>query len=67
MIISLGLVTRTILKENWKELGMKFELLSRNLLYEFMLEQLDFLSLNGSITEEVLFELTRDLLLKPDR
>ena len=41
MIISLGLVTRTILKENWKELGMKFELLSRNLLYEFMLEQLD--------------------------
>ena len=67
MIISLGLVTRTILKENWKELGMKFELLSRNLLYEFMLEQLDCLSLNGSITEEVLFELTRDLLLKPDR
>ena len=67
MIISLGLVTRTILKENWKELGMKFELLSRNLLYEFMLEQLDFLSLNGSITEVVLFELTRDLLLKPDR
>ena len=67
MIISLGLVARTILKENWKELGMKFELLSRNLLYEFMLEQLDCLSLNGSITEEVLFELTRDLLLKPDR